>query len=353
MKDSPDLKIGATLLKFGRGANASYQARLGVLHADASTAAQAKAALGENIAAVLSDPADLLRVALEAAALNDVDVAAVAAERGFRLAPVEVHAGEARIDREVVRAERCVIEPKDLADGMLIACEWRGGLGRAAPMLALVQQRTPHCVGAAPSLFVEWVHWLDRPDDLMIWPAWWRPGEWSGEWLGRDARLGEIEVLASGLPRSVPAAEVRRLAELAGWPGRFVGVEAELRRLVHHMTGEHLDDRRDAQIVAAVHKARAVKDDFMRALQILDEYDPADPIASLVARLWEARSMASRLKAREAGSVEVSAETLTTLRLLKIDEAAVRDAAMEAEPDGVRRAAAIRAVLALMNPKGT
>lgn len=198
MKHSPDLKIGATLLKFGRGANATYQARLGVLHADASTAAQAKAVLSERVATILSDPANLLRLALEAAALNDVNVAAIAAECGFRLAPIEVHTG----------AQRVAL--KDLADGMLVVC----GRGRA---LALVQQRTPLYGGAQPSLFVEWVQW---GDDL------WRPGGWFGEWLGcDDAQLGEIEVLANGLPRGVSGFEVRRLAERAGWPDRFVGVE--------------------------------------------------------------------------------------------------------------------------------
>ena len=387
-RESPTLKIGATLLQFGRGAAARWQARLGVLHKDAPTAAVAKRELAEDVSALLCDPEQLLDVALEAAARNDVDVAAVAARRGFRLAPPEVRAGDPPAEpaaREVVVQGRRLVEVGELEDGMLVACEWRGQRGYPVPHLALVQTRQTVGPRPATGLFVEWVASAEPvargerdpalgsfAEPLQEWPSWWRPGEWSGEWAWHlePGRVGEIEVLASGLPRGVSAAEVRRLAELAGWPDRFLGPEAELRRLVRAVLGVALEGdaaRRTALVAEAVGRLRAAESSRAALLRIVDqtaEEPLVEPHAerALTAWMWAARTAVTRLGLSTPQEVAprldalqrqaLAPEVATALRRMLAGPAAslsaIRRAVAEVEPDGMRREAAERALVALL-----
>lgn len=393
MKDAPDLKVGATLLRYGRGASAEYEARLGVLHSRAATAARAKTQLAEDVRDLLGDPERLLEVALEAAARNDVDVAAVAARRGYALSPVRVAAGEA--PRELVVPERRVLSFGDLRGGMLVACSWKGGRAWPTPHLGLVQERATSGMRPMHGLFLEWVDHADpspatgysrglgHSDDLerdpaapgfaappWSWPEWWRPGDWSGEWLWAErdlARLGEVELVAEGLPRGVSAAEVRRLAELAGWPGRFLTEEAALRRLVCAELGVGFGGdapRRAALVAEAASRATQAEADLRSLQQIVGLHPPDRPLAlderherlqTLAAWLWGAVGVARKL-GREAGphdlgaAVAVAPGTTTVLRRLALDcqPHAVEAAATAAGLDGEARQVAVREALALL-----
>lgn len=223
---SPTLKIPATIYSYTSG---RHTAACGVLSCDGSTAKQARDQLADDLLEILCDPVKLLRLAAGACQRNPdeaprKDVDAVLAELCYRRPPTRVRATQAEVIEPALPALK-IVTRDEVRAGMLIVFERQGGHPWPAFQLGLVGERTPNYKGAKPML------WVDIPQDSRNLEHWNNPDDrdWCcGTWWNHEHDVGEIHVLAEDVPRGISGADLRALAEQAGWPGAFASRTAQL-----------------------------------------------------------------------------------------------------------------------------